>query len=59
MQNPIFRNRLPLHYFTTTGIGQSDDGEQVLNVENASGDDVTIPAGASFQVRLPAGLLKK
>ncbi|MER6366236.1 hypothetical protein [Kitasatospora sp. NPDC001527] len=39
----------------TTGIGDSGDGEQVLNVQNVSGHDVTIRAGESFQVPVYTG----
>ncbi|MFB7674461.1 hypothetical protein ACFC26_23915 [Kitasatospora purpeofusca] len=55
MQNPAFSNRIPSTYFATTGIGDSGEGEQVLNVQNVSGHDVTIQTGQTFQVPLYNG----
>ncbi|MER5355741.1 hypothetical protein ABT093_36140 [Kitasatospora sp. NPDC002551] len=56
MQNPVFTGRIPSASFVTTGIGDSGEGEQVLNVQNVSGHDITIRAGESFQVPMYTGL---
>ncbi|MFB7477062.1 hypothetical protein [Kitasatospora sp. NPDC056184] len=50
MHNPFSSSRIPPTYFVTTGVGDSNEGEAVLNVQNVSGHDITIQAGESFQV---------